>query len=153
MFARMTTIKGEPDNIDTGIQQFRERTAHSHELEGFKGFYLLVERKSGKMVAITLWETEAAMQASSAPRLLISPLYLSPPQSRFMKLPCSVKIRPRSNIPLTNAVSVTSPGSTSVYDRAAWPYPSGMSSNGQESPQVSSSGQATSWRWLWREWG
>jgi heme-degrading monooxygenase HmoA len=66
MFARMTTIKGIPEKVDIGIEQFRERTARSSEIEGFQGFYLLVDRKSGKMVAVTLWETEQAMQASAA---------------------------------------------------------------------------------------
>ena len=34
------------------------------EVEGFEGVYLLVERQSGKVLTITLWESEEAMRAS-----------------------------------------------------------------------------------------
>lgn len=34
-------------------------------MAGFKGAYFLVDRKSGKEVSITLWDTEKDMQAST----------------------------------------------------------------------------------------
>jgi heme-degrading monooxygenase HmoA len=35
------------------------------KMAGFKGAYFLVNRKSGKEVSITLWDTEKDMQAST----------------------------------------------------------------------------------------
>jgi hypothetical protein len=34
-------------------------------MTGFKGSYLLVDRKSGKMLGIALWDTEENLQASA----------------------------------------------------------------------------------------
>lgn len=35
-------------------------------MAGFKGAYLLVDRKNGKSMGITLWDTERNLQASAA---------------------------------------------------------------------------------------
>jgi heme-degrading monooxygenase HmoA len=35
------------------------------KMAGFKGAYFLVDRKSGKEISITLWDTERNLQASS----------------------------------------------------------------------------------------
>ncbi len=68
MFARVNTILGAPDKVEEGIRQYRETTLPAAKgMGGFKGAYLLVDRKSGKVVAITLWETEAAERASAYP--------------------------------------------------------------------------------------
>jgi heme-degrading monooxygenase HmoA len=34
------------------------------EVEGFEGVYLLVDRQSGKVLTITLWESEEALRES-----------------------------------------------------------------------------------------
>lgn len=66
MFARVTTVQGLPDRVDRGIQEFREGfTGAAKEHRGFKGAYLLVDRKSGKFVGITLWNTEADLEAAA----------------------------------------------------------------------------------------
>lgn len=64
MFARVSTIQGKPDRINEVIRLLKE--AAPKGLEAMKGSYLLVDRKSGKIRTITLWETEKALQASSA---------------------------------------------------------------------------------------
>lgn len=44
---------------------FRQRILlEAEKLPGFKGAYDLVDRASGKSIAITLWESEDAMRAS-----------------------------------------------------------------------------------------
>jgi len=37
----------------------------ARNMRGFKGSYLLVDRKTGKQIGIALWETEADLDAST----------------------------------------------------------------------------------------
>jgi len=65
MFARVRTTSGVPEKVDDGIRHFREVVVSSYkEVTGFKGAYLLVNRESGKIVGVTLWNTEANMRAT-----------------------------------------------------------------------------------------
>jgi quinol monooxygenase YgiN len=64
MHARVTSLDGSPDDVDTGIASFRENVVPFTKEQGGKGSMLLVDRASGKAVAITLWEDEEALQAS-----------------------------------------------------------------------------------------
>jgi hypothetical protein len=63
MHARVTTLSGSPDNVDAGIANFRDTVVPYAKSEG-KGAILLVDRGSGTALAITLWQDQAAMQAS-----------------------------------------------------------------------------------------
>jgi len=65
MFARVSTIQGKPEQVDGGIRHYREQLLPEvRRMAGFKGAYLLVDRKNGKSVGITLWDTEKDLQAS-----------------------------------------------------------------------------------------
>lgn len=68
MFARVTTIQGTPDRLtEEASQDFQARAEGEwRQLEGFTGATLLIDRTSGKVMAISFWESEAAMQASEA---------------------------------------------------------------------------------------
>ena len=63
MHARVTTIAGSSGDVDAGITNFRDNVVPYAKGEG-KGSILLVDRNSGKALAITLWEDEGAMKAS-----------------------------------------------------------------------------------------
>ncbi|MCL4371569.1 MAG: hypothetical protein M1380_11805 [Chloroflexi bacterium] len=66
MYARVTTIYASPERVDEGAMHFKDEVLPMlQDLPGFKGGYLLVDFKSGRMIEITLWATEAEMQASS----------------------------------------------------------------------------------------
>jgi heme-degrading monooxygenase HmoA len=66
MFARVSTIQGNPQQVDNGIRHYREQVIPTMMKDtGFKGAYFLVDRKSGKAVSITLWGTEKDLQAST----------------------------------------------------------------------------------------
>jgi hypothetical protein len=66
MFARVTMNEGKPEQIEAGISNFRENVIPiARKMTGFKGSFLLVDRKSGKMMGIALWDTEKNLQASS----------------------------------------------------------------------------------------
>ena len=66
MLARVSTIQGKPQQVEDGIRNYREQVIPAaKKMTGFKGAYLLVDRKSGKEVSITLWDTEKNLQAST----------------------------------------------------------------------------------------
>ena len=66
MFARVRVTNGLPEKVDDGIRHFREVVVASYQdIAGFKGAYLLVDRRNGKIMGITLWDTEASMQATA----------------------------------------------------------------------------------------
>ena len=63
MHARVTALSGSPSDIDGGIANFRDNVIPFTKGAG-RGAILLVDRQSGKALAITLWEDEEAMRAS-----------------------------------------------------------------------------------------
>ena len=63
MFARVSTIQGSPERLEEAIQ-YLDTQASFRQAQGFKGNYLLVDRESGKMLTITLWESEADLHAT-----------------------------------------------------------------------------------------
>ncbi len=65
MFARVVTFNGKPGQVDAGVRNLKEQVLPSvKKMSGFKGMYLLVDRKSGKEMVVALWDTEKDMQAS-----------------------------------------------------------------------------------------
>ncbi len=64
MHARVTSLGGSPDDVESGISSFRENVVPFTGEQGGKGAILLVDRGSGKAIAITLWEDEQALRAS-----------------------------------------------------------------------------------------
>lgn len=67
MWARVSTIQGKPEKVGDGIRNYQDQVMPwVHKEAGFKGAYFLVDRKSGKVVSITLWDTEKTLQASAA---------------------------------------------------------------------------------------
>lgn len=67
MFGRMSTLQGSPDSIDAGTASLRDEVVPAgQEMGGFRGVLALADRSTGKMIAITFWETEEAMRASEA---------------------------------------------------------------------------------------
>jgi quinol monooxygenase YgiN len=64
MHARVTSLSGSPGEVEAGIADFREKVVPFTHEQGGKGGILLVDRQTGKAVAITLWEDEQALAAS-----------------------------------------------------------------------------------------
>jgi heme-degrading monooxygenase HmoA len=65
MEARVSTIEGQPDRIDNVLSQVESDILPAlQQQDGFKGFTLLVDRSSGKVVGLSYWESAAARQAS-----------------------------------------------------------------------------------------
>ena len=65
MYARTTTVRGDPGAIDDGIAFLRDRVMPAVEgLPGYVGLSMLADRDSGRCIATTSWADEAAMTAS-----------------------------------------------------------------------------------------
>ena len=62
MFARVNSVQTAPDKL-AGLLKFAgERLPDAREAPGFRGFYLLTDRRSGKLVSISLWASHDDMQ-------------------------------------------------------------------------------------------
>ncbi len=65
MHARMSSLEGPTDQIDEGLRHVREQVLPLlQQQDGFRGFIALSDRQSGKVVGVSFWESEQAMQAS-----------------------------------------------------------------------------------------
>lgn len=65
MYARVTRFKGEPARIDEGIKNIKETIVPgAKNLAGFKHGYWLLDRKTGEGFSVTLFDSEANVQAS-----------------------------------------------------------------------------------------
>jgi heme-degrading monooxygenase HmoA len=66
MYARSTTMRGNPQSIDAVVAMCRDEVMPMvTQLDGSIGFSLLVDRHAGRTVATSAWETEEAMRAST----------------------------------------------------------------------------------------
>jgi heme-degrading monooxygenase HmoA len=65
VFGRMTTLEGSPESMDKVLAMLRDEVFPGvREMDGFKGMIAFGHRSTGKMMAVTLWESEQAMKAS-----------------------------------------------------------------------------------------
>ena len=65
MHARVSMFEGPADQIDPGLETMRaDIVGQLDGIDGFKGILFLGNRTNGKSLAITLWESEGAMEAS-----------------------------------------------------------------------------------------
>jgi heme-degrading monooxygenase HmoA len=67
MYARVSMAPTVPGKADEIIGIYRDSVVPAcKQQNGFKGLYVLTDRKSGKGLTISLWETEADMTAAEA---------------------------------------------------------------------------------------
>ena len=65
MFARATIGEALPERLDKMTHKIREHVLPALRMQGgFVGVLVLVEHESGKVLAVTLWESEQAMNAT-----------------------------------------------------------------------------------------
>jgi heme-degrading monooxygenase HmoA len=65
VFARATTIQARPGSINDGIAFCRDEVLPLiQDIDGCIGLSMIVDRESGRCIATSAWETEAAMRAS-----------------------------------------------------------------------------------------
>ena len=65
MHARMSILEGPADQVDEGMRYVREQVLPQlQQQDGFEGFVVLSDRQSGKIIGVSLWESEQALRAS-----------------------------------------------------------------------------------------
>lgn len=63
-YVRMTTYEGDPSKLEETIRFVREQgMTPVRQLTGYQGTRFMVDRQSGKVVGVTLWENEEAARA------------------------------------------------------------------------------------------
>ena len=66
MYARTTTIRGNPAAVEDVISYMRDKVLPvMQEMKGCVGVSMLVERESGRCIATTAWQDEEAMRSSA----------------------------------------------------------------------------------------
>lgn len=63
MFARVGRIQGRPEQLDAAVSYLEEQIIGSER--GLKNAYALIDRQSGKLMTLTLWETAPDLQATA----------------------------------------------------------------------------------------
>jgi heme-degrading monooxygenase HmoA len=66
MFAHVVTAEADAQNFDNLARLVRAGLPGIPQQPGFRGFYLLRDPESDKLMTISLWETEEDLQASVA---------------------------------------------------------------------------------------
>lgn len=65
LYARLTTVQGRPEKVEDGIRYMHESVIPAaQQLPGFRGLISLTDRKSGKGLSLTLWQSEDALRQS-----------------------------------------------------------------------------------------
>jgi quinol monooxygenase YgiN len=67
MYARVTTVQLAPDKVDEAIRIYQESVIPAaQQQQGYRSTLLVTDRASGKGMAITVWESLDALNASEA---------------------------------------------------------------------------------------
>ena len=66
MFARVITTQVAPGQLDGAITLARDQLPAAAGQPGFRGFYLLTDAETGKVMTISLWETQEQLDAAEA---------------------------------------------------------------------------------------
>ena len=65
MHARVSTIQLDPARIDEAVSEFEEQGLPAfRQIDGFRGFTLLIDRTSGKVIGTSYWSSREQMVAS-----------------------------------------------------------------------------------------
>jgi len=67
MYARSTTVRGNPQALDEAIRYMRDEVMPAiQEMDGCIGISMICERDTGRCIATTAWQTEEAMHNSES---------------------------------------------------------------------------------------
>ena len=65
LFVRLTTLSFRVEKAEEGIRIFEESVLPAaRDQKGFRGAYLLADRKMGRCIAMTFWDDEASAVAN-----------------------------------------------------------------------------------------
>ncbi len=67
MYARSTTVRGNPQSVDDAVAYVRDEVMPAiQQMDGCIGLSLMCDRDSGRCIATTAWESEEAMHNSES---------------------------------------------------------------------------------------
>jgi uncharacterized protein len=79
VFARVITAQAEAKGFDDFIRGVQQQLPGARQQPGFKGFYLLTDAETGKIMTISLWDTREQMP-SGVQDQAVPATWLTPPQ-------------------------------------------------------------------------
>ena len=66
MYARTTTVRGDPGAVDEGIEYVRDAIwPMLQNMSGCVGMSMLADRQAGRCIVTAAWATDEAMRASA----------------------------------------------------------------------------------------
>jgi heme-degrading monooxygenase HmoA len=68
MFAQVNSVQTATDKLAGLVKWAEERLPAFRDTPGFKGLYLLADRQSGKIVTISLWDSEDDLRQNNEAR-------------------------------------------------------------------------------------
>jgi heme-degrading monooxygenase HmoA len=66
MFARVITADAQAKGFDGIMRLARQQLPSASQQPGFRGYYVLTDAGTGKLMIISLWETREQMEAVAA---------------------------------------------------------------------------------------
>jgi heme-degrading monooxygenase HmoA len=63
MFARVITAQAGAEGFDNIVRLAEQQLPAARQRPGFRGFYLLADDETGKLINISFWETREHMEA------------------------------------------------------------------------------------------
>jgi heme-degrading monooxygenase HmoA len=94
MFTRVSTFQFQPEKIDEVMDIVRASVIPAAEQQhGYHGMLILTDRQTGKTTSITLWETEANLQAGESSGFYqqqvskVVPFVTAPPSREIYEAP------------------------------------------------------------------
>jgi heme-degrading monooxygenase HmoA len=79
MFAHVITAQAEAKGFDGIIRLAQQQLPGARQQPGFKGFYLLTDAETGKVMTISLWDTRERMPSGISDQAAPA-MGLTPPQ-------------------------------------------------------------------------
>jgi heme-degrading monooxygenase HmoA len=66
MFAQVNSVQTAADKLAGFVKWAEEQLPAAREAPGFKGLYLLADRQSGKLMSISLWDSDDDLRRHEA---------------------------------------------------------------------------------------
>ena len=99
MFARLVSAQVRSDKLNEGIMIWKEKDIPLMEsVKGYRGAYLLTDRKTNKVISLTLWDSEEDAIADEQSALhqkqvsMYKGLLIGEPVTQYFKIAAKDKI-------------------------------------------------------------
>jgi heme-degrading monooxygenase HmoA len=66
VFARVISAQTTADRVDNAVQIAKQQLPGARSQQGYRGFYVLADRASGKLMTISLWDSRDDLRAVEA---------------------------------------------------------------------------------------